>query len=364
MKFIFLYLIFVAGLIEGTLFFVPYGPYDLTNPYRFYAPECTPDDQLNQYQLTSRYLLKQGIEWKLSKLSEISTSEPNDFNQTTCYFFSSLSYWIGEDWLEKIKCIPLEKKMILMGEPPTVMPSMYNPDFLENFGKALTWDDTLVDNKKFFKIHYSSLKPMKTQLVPFNERKFLVQVSSNLKSDHPKELYSERLKAIRYFEEHPEFSFDFYGRYWEGSQYRNYKGMISGGFPEKIEVIKQYRFNLCYENMCDVQGYVTEKIFDSFAAGCVPIYYGASNITQYVPADCFIDWRQFESYDELMQYLLSITEEEFQAYLTHIRTFLGSEEAKKFSKKAWMESFFKAFNHQGSTDSAHNFKETPDFSRG
>lgn len=32
-------------------------------------------------------------------------------------------------------------------------------------------------------------------------------------------------------------------------------------------------FNLCPENV-SVKGYVTEKIYDAFCGGCIPIYYG------------------------------------------------------------------------------------------
>ena len=45
--------------------------------------------------------------------------------------------------------------------------------------------------------------------------------------------------------------------------------------------------------MRDVLGYITEKIFDSFAAWCVPVYWGASNVTDYIPEGCFIDRRKF-----------------------------------------------------------------------
>ena len=36
-----------------------------------------------------------------------------------------------------------------------------------------------------------------------------------------------------------------------------------------------------------VKGYITEKIFDSFFAGVVPIYWGAENITDYVPKSLY-----------------------------------------------------------------------------
>ena len=40
-------------------------------------------------------------------------------------------------------------------------------------------------------------------------------------------------------------------------------------------------------------GYISEKIFDCFFAGTVPLYLGAPDIEDYIPADTFIDLRQF-----------------------------------------------------------------------
>lgn len=44
----------------------------------------------------------------------------------------------------------------------------------------------------------------------------------------------------------------------------------------KVDYLKNFKFNLCPENS-DSRGYVTEKIFDSFLAGCIPIYWGSGN---------------------------------------------------------------------------------------
>ena len=43
---------------------------------------------------------------------------------------------------------------------------------------------------------------------------------------------------------------------------------------DKQRFLSQFRFNLCPENM-DAAGYTTEKIFDAFAAGCIPVYMGS-----------------------------------------------------------------------------------------
>lgn len=43
---------------------------------------------------------------------------------------------------------------------------------------------------------------------------------------------------------------------------------------DKIAYLKNFMFNLCPENV-SVKGYVTEKIFQSFLGGCIPIYFGS-----------------------------------------------------------------------------------------
>jgi alpha(1,3/1,4) fucosyltransferase len=44
----------------------------------------------------------------------------------------------------------------------------------------------------------------------------------------------------------------------------------------KLDYLKQFKFNLCPENS-NSSGYVTEKIFDAISAGCIPIYWGSDN---------------------------------------------------------------------------------------
>ncbi len=45
---------------------------------------------------------------------------------------------------------------------------------------------------------------------------------------------------------------------------------------DKIKYLSNYKFNLCPENS-DYPGYCTEKLFESFEAGCIPIYWGCNN---------------------------------------------------------------------------------------
>ena len=59
--------------------------------------------------------------------------------------------------------------------------------------------------------------------------------------------------------------------------------------PELIQIYSQYKFIICFENS-QTPGYVTEKIFNVFAAGSVAVYDGAPNITDYIVPGSFIQY--------------------------------------------------------------------------
>lgn len=48
---------------------------------------------------------------------------------------------------------------------------------------------------------------------------------------------------------------------------------------DKKEYLKQFNFNICPENS-DSYGYVTEKVFEAIASGCIPIYWGSHNLPE------------------------------------------------------------------------------------
>ena len=59
----------------------------------------------------------------------------------------------------------------------------------------------------------------------------------------------------------------------------------------KIDTLRRYKFCVAVENS-EMPHYVSEKVFDSFVAGCVPVYFGAPNVLDYIPhRDAIIDVR-------------------------------------------------------------------------
>lgn len=64
-----------------------------------------------------------------------------------------------------------------------------------------------------------------------------------------------------------------YGNIYYGGDFRNNVGKIGNTIEDKVNFISQSYFNICPENS-KFQGYVTEKIFQAFEGGTIPIYWG------------------------------------------------------------------------------------------
>jgi len=67
----------------------------------------------------------------------------------------------------------------------------------------------------------------------------------------------------------------------------NYKNNIGGNVYNKIEFLSSYKFSIAMENS-EGQGYVSEKILDSFIAGTIPIYYGGYMIDEFINPKSYI----------------------------------------------------------------------------
>jgi len=56
---------------------------------------------------------------------------------------------------------------------------------------------------------------------------------------------------------------------------------------DKVSIISKYRVYLAFENVVE-PGYVTEKVYDGYKAGCVGVYSGAPDIDRFVPPQSII----------------------------------------------------------------------------
>lgn len=182
-------------------------------------------------------------------------------------------------------------------------------------------------------------------------RKFITAIIANKEPPVPgqgQELYSERIRAVSYFARHG--GIDLYGMGWDKPRFPKKKFRLKWFFDipfrkayrgvaaSKYATLSGYTFAVCYENMI-LEGWVTEKVFDCLHAGTIPIYLGAPDISDHLPAEAFIDFRKFSSYDDLHRYLHSLSGKEIRSCREAGKDFFRSEGYRRFSSQRYSELF-------------------------
>ncbi len=254
----------------------------------------------------------------------------------------------------------VSKSYIILYEGAFIRPRNFDKDRHQDFKKIFTWDDRLIDNNKYFKFNYPQNFPNHINK-KIKNKKLCVLISSNKIPPHTlkDDLYLKRIEAIRWFEAYHLDEFDLYGMHWDrykfsgfisrvfnnisfirdnyikltNKKYISYKGVVDN----KKEVMEKYKFSICYENVKNASGYISEKIFDSFFAGCVPIYWGADNVSEYIPKECFIDKREFKTYEELYIFMKNMSDDTYEEYLNNIEIFINSEKSLPFKSDSFVK---------------------------
>ena len=127
---------------------------------------------------------------------------------------------------------------------------------------------------KYFNSIYSSFESIRLA-IPFEQKKFCLFTSRNGLNSN-KQLIINQLSQLG--------KIDFLDQYDDVL-----KDKSCYNSPELINIYSQYKFIICFENS-KTDGYVTEKIFNVFLSGSIPIYDGAPNITDYIVPGSFIQY--------------------------------------------------------------------------
>lgn len=236
-------------------------------------------------------------------------------------------------------------------EPPVVDPRLYRalPELTHAFERVYvhnTEGDGYslkgVDQSRLRKLYWA--QPHKDVLTDFwgrEERiRRIVMINGNHKPvSYNNELYSKRIDALASLAKYG--NVDLYGRGWERwwsrssmwiPYWRHRKTLMSiykGACRSKYEVLCQYDFALCFENM-EMKGYITEKIFDCFYAGTIPLYWGAKDITVLIPEETYVDCRKFSSWGEMREKVMGMSSLEIQAMRAAGRAFIQGEQGLKY----------------------------------
>lgn len=76
-----------------------------------------------------------------------------------------------------------------------------------------------------------------------------------------------------------------------------------------VDKYRPYKFVICCENTRH-PGYITEKIINGMLANAIPIYYGASDVTQHFNPKSFIDIGAFPSREAAIEYIKRVDQDD------------------------------------------------------
>ncbi|HEX8429495.1 MAG TPA: glycosyltransferase family 10 [Hymenobacter sp.] len=272
--------------------------------------------------------------------------------------------------LKQIPLKPATKKYLLLNEPDTYYPENWSKENHAVFDRVFTYDYTLADQQKYIHHYFAidlegtpAFEPVSEE--EFNRRGLCVLMAGMFQLTKPvgdsKSLLYDRYQTVKWFSRYQPQSFALYSRGINPRLLQSFRGLgvlqrvlpapvlkqvtevvvarrksmldvvSKGPVPPnaKISTFRNYRFAICYENTA-LPGYISEKIFDCFAAACVPIYLGEPEISRFIPSACYIDRREFKSDEELYNFIKNMTYTHYRSYIQAMSDFVQGVEHNKF----------------------------------
>jgi hypothetical protein len=101
-----------------------------------------------------------------------------------------------------------------------------------------------------------------------------------------------------------------------------YKKVDSGGrfannignpVVDKIKFQSEYKFSIAFENSAyrpQQSGYTTEKIMEPMTVNSIPLYWGNPNIDKEFNTDSFINFYDFNSEDDMIDYIIELDKDD------------------------------------------------------
>jgi hypothetical protein len=156
----------------------------------------------------------------------------------------------------------------------TLLPMFYGGRGETDYREEWDW------SKKLFDINYYQ-----------NKNKTISTVVTNSYNSHFFQFQNSELNRIIYKDRvdivnkiiYDQIDVDVWGTY----QPINEKN-LHGEAWNKLISLKDFKFSICFENTIQ-KNYISEKFWDCVLTDTVPIYFGCSNIDEYINEDCFFN---------------------------------------------------------------------------
>ena len=221
-------------------------------------------------------------------------------------------------------------KILYTKEGPNIRhSSQWESKFLQNFNHILTYWNPLLSNNIVSYCPFIHRLDLDNQLHnklllkndSYDRKIVMVLECRNLEGNYNiSNINLQCLDPLRKIMAHHLNNLTVIGPGWKNFMGNNHKTKVidteRGRWDDKtvIEHLEDYTFNLVIEN-CNGEGYVSEKIYDSFMAGCIPLYLGnIDNNLPNIPKNMYIDLKQFSDVDQINIFLNNLTYMDIKRY--------------------------------------------------
>lgn len=124
-----------------------------------------------------------------------------------------------------------------------------------------------------------------------------------------------------------------------GKTLNNMGHPLPPGNAAKHEFIKQYKFNLCFENK-SLPGYTTEKVVEAMRARCIPIYWGDPLVCRDFSPRSILSLNDFPSHEAFLDRIIEVDNDEalYRAMLSE--PYFNNNEINEFYSEERILAFF------------------------
>lgn len=131
-----------------------------------------------------------------------------------------------------------------------------------------------------------------------------------------------------------------------GKALNNIGRLVPNYFRGKREFLRDYKFNLAFENK-SLPGYTTEKIYEAMQARTMPIYWGNPLIHQEFNPRSFVNGMDFASDEEFIERIIELDRDDAK-YLAALREpyYHGDQPNEFLSRERLLKQFERIFSEQ------------------
>jgi hypothetical protein len=132
----------------------------------------------------------------------------------------------------------------------------------------------------------------------------------------------------------------------------NIGGPLAGGYPGKIDWMRNYKFHIAFENSM-LPGYTTEKLCQALMARTLPLYWGNPRVAEDFNPRSFINASDFPNLDALVERVIELDRDDAK-YLEYLSqpALPNNQPTQWFDRNRLLDQFERIFDNPGPSVSA------------